>query len=147
MGTSTNIPELPDRLRTFHGRLLDAAGVREASLSPSARRTLAWLAAWDEPTIAGLEDLLRAARGTPAPRRPPRFPLPSGARAAARSSRWMPSGETGPGQMGGPPTARRPAVTWSSLRNPGRCCQRSPCWGRFGTPLACAVIVDREPEK
>ena len=66
MGTSTNIPELPDRQRTFHGRLLDAAGVREASLSPSARRTLAWLAAWDEPTIAGLEDLLRAARGTPA---------------------------------------------------------------------------------
>ena len=63
MGTSTNIPELPDRQRTFHGRLLDAAGVREASLSPSARRTLAWLAAWDEPTIAGLEDLLHAARG------------------------------------------------------------------------------------
>src|SRR5438067_1044198 len=66
MAASTNTPELPDRQQAFHRRLLGAAGVRETSLSPRARRALVWLVGWDEPTIGGLEDLLSAARDEPA---------------------------------------------------------------------------------
>lgn len=42
--------------------IVAAAGVDVADLSPETQRTLRWLADWDQPTTAGLVELLTAAR-------------------------------------------------------------------------------------
>lgn len=42
--------------------LIDAVGVEEPELSERERATVAWLAAWDDPTVQGVGDLLNRAR-------------------------------------------------------------------------------------
>jgi hypothetical protein len=43
-------------------RLVEAAAIAPDALSPKGRRTLDWLAEWDEPTIEGLVEILGAVR-------------------------------------------------------------------------------------
>lgn len=45
---------------SFRRRLVAAAGIDPSALSLQARRVLAWLAEWDEPTTEGLVKILGA---------------------------------------------------------------------------------------
>jgi len=46
----------------FRHQMLEAGGLEPDDLSDQARRTLAWLAESDDPTVNGVADLLKAAR-------------------------------------------------------------------------------------
>jgi hypothetical protein len=50
------------RRASFRHRLVAAAGIDPDALSLQARRVLAWLAEWDEPTAQGLVEILGTVR-------------------------------------------------------------------------------------